>query len=137
MGGVNPTIQLAAALDRRGVTVSIDLDRVHVHIQGRERVIIQPRTEGLKTHDYGREWSWHYGGDAGRHPRDDYEGAAEAVEQFLRNMPGLAETALLYRMNHMGWSFEQETREALERAKRKKESVGQARATAPKGPDTR
>jgi hypothetical protein len=92
-------------------------------------MVIQPRTEAVKTHDYGREWTWHYGGDAGRHPRDDYEGAAEVVEQFLRNMPGLAETVLLYHTNHMGWSSERETQEALERARRKKESDGQASAT--------
>ncbi len=122
MGGVNPTIQLAAALDRRGVAVSIDFDRVRVHLGEFKYIVIRPRTEGVKVHDYGREWSWTYGGEAGRHPRDDYEGAANAVERFLRNLPGLAETALLYRMEHMGMSFEEETQEALDRARRKKTS---------------
>jgi hypothetical protein len=131
MGGVNPTIQLAAALDRRGITVSIYFDRVKVRFHGHERMVIRPRTEGVKPCDYGREWTWHYGGDAGRHPRDDYEGTADAVEQFLRKMPALAETALIYRMNHMGWTFEQETQEALEQARRKEESDGQANMTAP------
>ncbi len=120
MGGVDPTIQLAAALDRRGVSVSIDFDRVRVHLREFKYIVIRPRTEGVKVHDYGREWSWTYGGEAGRHPRDDYEGAADAVEKFLRNLPALAETALLYRMDHMGMSFEEETQEALERARQKK-----------------
>ncbi len=122
MGGVDPTIQLAAALDRRGVTVSIDFDRVRVHLGEFKYIVIRPRTKGVKLHDYGREWSWTYGGEAGRHARDDYEGAADAVEKFLRNLPGLAETALLYRMEHMGMSFKEETQEALDRARRKKTS---------------
>ncbi len=55
MSGVNPTIQLAAALDRRGVTVSIDLDRVRIHLGEFKYIVIKPRTEGVKVHDYGRE----------------------------------------------------------------------------------
>ncbi len=47
MGGVNPTIQLAAALDRRGISVTVDLDRIRVHIHRREHMVIRPRTEGV------------------------------------------------------------------------------------------
>jgi hypothetical protein len=49
MGGVNPAIQLAAALDRRGIRVSLDLDRVRVHIQAQETMTIKPRTGGIAT----------------------------------------------------------------------------------------
>jgi hypothetical protein len=123
MGGVNPTIQLAAALDRRGVTVSVDVESVRIHIGGyREYIVVQPRASGINAHDIGRYWFWNYGGEADKYPRDDYEGAADAIEKFLRNTPGLAATRLLYRMDHMGWTFEQETQEALERARRKNKS---------------
>ena len=113
MGGVNITIQLAAALDRRGVRVSIDLDRVVVHIDGRDKMVIKTQTRGENR---WREWSWEYGQKMGEHPLNDYEGAAEAVENFLRSQPGLGETPLLYRMNHMGWTWKQEGDEILQRA---------------------
>jgi len=109
MGGVNPVIQLAAALDRRGITVSIDGDRVHVHIGPRERMAIRRRAEGIPSHQLGREWSWQHGAQAGCHPVTDYEGAADAVEKALRGMPDLAGTSLLHRMDHLGWTWEQES----------------------------
>jgi hypothetical protein len=119
MGGVNPTIQLAAALDRRGVTVSVDVDSVRIHLGSyREYIVVQPRASGMQVHNIGRYWFWDYGGEADKYPRDDYEGAADAIEKFLRNTPVLAASRLLYRMDHMGWTFEQETQEALERARR-------------------
>ena len=119
MGGVNPTIQLAAALDRRGISVSVDLDRVRVHIQGREKMIIERRTSGIPVCRYGREWSWDYGGRSGTHPVSDHEGAADAIEAMLRGLPGLAGTPLRYRMDHMGQTFEQEDQESLEAARAK------------------
>lgn len=81
-------------------------------------MVIKPRTEGVKTHQIGQEWSWSYGGESGLHPIDDYEGAAEAIEKTLRSLPALADTGLLYRMNHIGWTWAQESEEALERARR-------------------
>jgi glycosidase len=116
VGGVNPAIQLAAALDRRGISVSVDLDRVIVHAGRGQRMIIRPRASGVRAHDYGRDWSWHYGDESGRHPRGDFEGAAETVETFLRDLPELADSTLLYRMDHMGWTQEEELKEALARA---------------------
>jgi hypothetical protein len=71
----------------------------------------------------GRHWFWRYAGRAEcSHPSDDYEGAADAIEKFLRDIPGLGDTRLLYRMNHMGWTFWQETEEILERARARRES---------------
>jgi hypothetical protein len=142
MGGVNPTIQLAAALDRRGVTVSVDFENVRIHLGSyREYIVVQPRASGINVHDIGRYWFWNYGGEAGKHPRDDYEGAAEAIEKFLRSGPGLADTRLLYRMDHMGWTFEQETREALERARKSKSNSNGSKSSRspgePGGNDTR
>jgi hypothetical protein len=118
MGGLNPAIQLAAALDKRGITVSIDGDRVHAHIGYRNHMIIKPCTEGVKSHQFGREWSWSHGGESGLHPRGDYDGAAQAIDKTLRSLPALEDTRLLYRMNHIGWTWAQESDEALERARR-------------------
>lgn len=114
MGGVNPAIQLAAALDRRGVTVSIDHDRVRIHLGGyREYIVIQGFASRAKIHDTGRNWYWDHLVETGQHPVDDYEGAADAIEKFLRDIPGLAGSHLLYRMNHIGWNCEQEEDEIL------------------------
>jgi hypothetical protein len=126
VGGVNPTIQLAAALDRRGITVSIDLDRIRVHIHGHEQMVIQPRTEGVKPHDYGREWFWKYGGDFGTHPRDDIEGMADAVLKFILDGYAFGGTTLRYRIDHMGMTFQQETQEVLDRAKRTRDQADSA-----------
>ncbi len=120
MGGVNPTIQPAAASDRRGVTATIDLDRLRVHIDTGDHMLIKPLTEGRKPGDYGREWTWAYGGRAGTHPRDDYERAADAVVTFLTSDPALDDTARRYRVDHMGMSFEEETNEALARHRERK-----------------
>jgi hypothetical protein len=125
VGGVNPVVQLAAALDRRGVTVSVDGDRVRVHLGGFTYIVIKPLTEGVAPHEYGREWCWQYGGGAGRHPVGDYEGAAEAIVKFLRGVPALAGSALIYRMDHMGMSWAEETQEALDRARAKQEAGGE------------
>jgi hypothetical protein len=115
MGGVDPALQLAAALDRRGITASTDLDRVRVHLGGyREYIVIRSWAPRINTHDIGRYWFWDYLGDIGQHPNDDYEGAADAIEKFLRDIPGLADTRLLYRMDHIGWTREQEEEELLE-----------------------
>jgi hypothetical protein len=120
MGGVNPEIQLAAALDRRGITVSVDLDRINIHLGGyREYIVVGGWAPRVETHDIGRYWFWDYVGKAGKHPRDDFEGAADAIEKFLRDIPGLADTRLLYRMNHMGWTWRQEEDEILERGRKK------------------
>jgi hypothetical protein len=115
MGSVDPAVQLAAALDRRGVTVSAGQGRVIVHLGGFEEFTI--RASGIRARGYGREWAWRYGSEAGRHPRDDWEGAAEAVGKFLHGLPELTGTALLYRMDHMGWTGEQEIEEKLKCAR--------------------
>jgi hypothetical protein len=118
MAGMNRAIQLAAALDRRGVTVSVDLDRVRIHLGGyREYIVVQGHESRVKIHDIGRNWFWDYLGEAGQHSVDDYEGAADAIEKFLRDIPGLAGSHLLYRMNHIGWNCEQEEDEILERTR--------------------
>lgn len=118
MGGVNPTIQLAAALDRRGITVSVDGERINIHLGTPGKHIVvggwAPRVDPC---DIGRYWFWDYAGTAGQHPRDDFEGAADAIEKFLRHIPGLGDTRLLYRMDHMGWTGEQEIGEILQRGR--------------------
>ncbi len=53
-------------------------------------------------------------------PRDDYEGAADAVVTFLTSDPALDDTACRYRIDHMGMSFEEETNEALARHRQQK-----------------
>lgn len=130
MGGVNPMIQLVAALDRRGMTVSIDVDRVLIHLGGyREYLLIQPRSDAVPITEWGHNWFWRYGGRAEcSHPRDDYEGAADAIEKFLRDIQGLADTRLLYRMNHMGWTFEQEGEEILERGRQARRDPGDGKS---------
>jgi hypothetical protein len=120
VGGVNPAIQLAAALDRRGISVSLDYEWVVIHIQGQERIVVGRRTEGVKPYQIGREWAWSYADEWGVHPVKDYEGAAEAIEEMLRSIPSLAETALLWRMDFMGLSFEQESQARLERLRARK-----------------
>ncbi len=120
MGGVNPTLQLAAALDRRGVTARVQYDRVRVWIENSDHMIIEPATKGRKPHEYGRYWWWEYGGNSGEHSRDDYEGAAEAVVKFLLADPALKDTRCVYRIANMGKSFQQETDALLERARRGK-----------------
>lgn len=123
-GRVNPTIQLAAALDRPGVTVSLDGARVLIHLGTyRKYIVVEPRSDAVPVTEWGRHRFWHYAGRAEcSHPSDDYEGAADAIEKFLRDIPGLGDTRLLYRMNHMGWTFRQETEEILERARARRES---------------
>ena len=97
---MNPVIQLAAALDRRGVTVSIDGDWLRVHLGGyREHIIISRQARGVEPWDIGRNWLWEHGGKSGTHPISDHEGAAAAIEAFLRADRGLAGTALLRRMD--------------------------------------
>src|SRR6266487_3378475 len=56
VGGVNPTIQPAAALDRRGVPATIDLDRLRVRIDTGDHTLITPVTKARKPGDYGQEW---------------------------------------------------------------------------------
>jgi hypothetical protein len=129
MGGVNTAIQLAAALNRRGISVSLDQRGVIVHIHLQETMLISPHNRGPRPYTYGREWYWEYGGQDGRHHSGDWEGAADAVEKFLRSQPGMKDTALLYRMDHMGWTREEETQEALERAR----AAATARQAAPGG----
>jgi hypothetical protein len=127
MGGVNPTIQLAAALDQRGVTVSLDGDRVLIHLGTyRKYIVVEPRSDAVPATEWGRHWFWRCAGRAEcSHPSDDdYEGAADAIEKFLRDIPGLGDTRLLYRMNHMGWTFWQETEEILERGRARREAGG-------------
>lgn len=53
MGGVNPTIQLAAALDRRGVTVSLDGERVLVHLGTyRKYIVVEPRSDAVPVAEW-------------------------------------------------------------------------------------
>jgi hypothetical protein len=119
LGGVNPTIQLAAVLDRRGITVSVDGERINIHLgTPRKYIVIQGWAPRVDPCDIGRYWFWDYAGKAGQHPRDDYEGTADAIEKFIRDDPGLADTRLIYRMNHMGWTQEQEMKEILERGRK-------------------
>jgi hypothetical protein len=124
MGGVNQALQLAAALDRRGVSVHVDGERVFIHLgQLRKYIAVEPRSDSVPVTEWGRHWFWHYAGRAEcSHPSDDYEGAADAIEKFLRDIPGLEGTRLLYRMDHMGWTFQQETEEILERGRVRRES---------------
>jgi hypothetical protein len=120
MGGVNPGIQLAAALDRRGVTVSVDQARINIHLgRPRQYIVVQGWAPRVETLDIGQYWFWDYAGRSGKHPIDDFEGAADAIEKFLRDIPGLDDTRLLYRMKHMGRTQEQEIEEILERGRKK------------------
>ena len=112
MGGVDYWLQLAAALDRRGITVKIDVNQVIVRVgAGNAPMII-----GYDNHLHPQRWHWAYHGRDGTHPIGDFDGAAQAVEEFLRAQPGLAGTELLHRMNRMGMTFQQETEEILARA---------------------
>lgn len=103
-GQVNPVIQLAAALDRRGVMVSIDDGyRLLVHLGGyREHIVIARQVRGVALCDIGKTWLWEHGGKSGTHPASDHEGAAAAIEAFPRADPGLVGTALLRRMDKYG-----------------------------------
>ena len=97
---MNPVIQLAAALDRRGVTVSVDDDGLRIHRGGyRQYILVSRQVRGVAAWDIGKNWQWEYGGRSGTHPIDDHEGAAAAIEAFLRADKGLASTALLRRMD--------------------------------------
>lgn len=112
MGSVNPTLQLAAALDRRGITTLLNQGQLAVRI-GRDSspMPIKPAILGEPR------WTWTYCAKDGSHPCDDYEGTAETIEKFLRDIPALADTELLYRMDHMGWTMQQEGDELLQRAR--------------------
>lgn len=101
---MNPVIQLAAALDRRGMTVSIDGgDRLLVHLGGyREHILIGRQVRGIAPQDIGKSWLWEHGGKSGTHPVSDHDGAAAAIGAFLRAGPGLAGTALVRRMDKFG-----------------------------------
>jgi hypothetical protein len=57
------------------------------------------------------------GDESCRHPRGDYEGLAAAFEKYLRERPEFAQTRVLYRMNHMGWTWQEEDQEALDQAR--------------------
>ena len=123
MSGVNPAIQLAAALDRRGISVSVDGERINIHLgTPRNYIVVQGWAPRVYPCDIGRYWFWDHAGKAGSHPRDDFEGAADAIEKFIRDDPGLADTRLLYRMDHIGWTGEQETEEILARGRARRES---------------
>ncbi|HEX9356360.1 MAG TPA: hypothetical protein VF933_21400 [Streptosporangiaceae bacterium] len=78
----DPALQLAAALDKRGLNVSAHRGIVLVWIEGAPPMMITPY--GKTTNDYGHNWSWHYAGATATHPRNDTPGAAQAVTQFLR-----------------------------------------------------
>jgi len=112
MAGVNHALQLAAALDRRGITTLLNQGHLAVRI-GRDSdpMPIKPANSGT------RRWIWSYHGNDGAHASDDYEGTADAIEKFLRATPALAGTELLYRMDHMGWTMQQEGDELLECAR--------------------
>ena len=112
MGGVDHWLQLAAALDRRGITVTVEVNQVIVRIGAGNA----PMRIGYDNHLHPRRWRWSYLGREGSHPMGDFDGAAQAVEEFLRAQPGLAGTELLLRMNRMGMTFQQETEEILARA---------------------
>jgi hypothetical protein len=135
MGGVNPTLQLAAALDRRGITASVEDDRVFIHLgRLREYIVVEGWSDAVPVTEWGRHWFWHYAGRAEcSHRSDDYEGAADAIGKFLRDIPGLEDTRLLYRMNHMGWTFRQETEELLERGRQAEQDSGGSESSRPGG----
>lgn len=111
MGDVNHKLQLAAALDRRGITATVEWQQVIVRIGSN----LKSMTIRYAVHGPLR-WVWSYLGRDGTYPGGDFEGAAEAIEAFLRALPGMAGTELLYRMDHIGMTWRQETEEALARA---------------------
>lgn len=135
MGGVNPTLQLAAALDRRGVTASVDGQRVFIHLgKLRQYIVVEAHSDAVPVTEWGRHWFWRYAGRAEcSHPSDDYEGAADAIEKFLRDIPGLEDTRLLHRMNHIGWTGEQEIEEILERGRQARRESGDGEGPRSRG----
>jgi len=82
MRGANSAIQLAAALDRRGVTASIHWEWVYVWLRDCEPIVIKPSTR-VPTHEVGRMWAWDHNGNYWSHPRDDWEGVAEIVANYI------------------------------------------------------
>lgn len=116
MGGANVTLQVAAALDRRGITAWADNQEVVVLIDhDGTKMRIRRRKYGRKPNP--PEWEWgSEGDDLYRHPLDDYEGLAAAFEKYVRDNPEFAGTRVLYRMNHMGWTWQEEDQETIEKA---------------------
>ncbi len=72
------------------VTVSLDGDRVLIYLGTyRKYIVVEPGSDAVPATEWGRHWFWHYAGRAEcSHPSDDYEGAADAIEKFLRDIPG-------------------------------------------------
>ncbi len=100
MRGANPVIQLAAALDRRGVTVSIYWEWVYVWLRDHERMVIKPSTR-VPGHEIGRMWAWEHNGNYWSHPREDWEGAAEIVADYIGEDRAFVATAARLRVDRM------------------------------------
>ena len=100
MRGANSAIQLAAALDRRGVTASIHWEWVYVWLRDCEPIVIKPSTR-VPTHEVGRMWAWDHNGNYWSHPRDDWEGVAEIVANYIAEDRAFVATAARLRVDHM------------------------------------
>ena len=100
MNGLDPAIQLAAALDRRGVTVTIHWEWVSVWLGEFKRMVIRPSTSG-PMHDMGRKWTWEHNGNCWSHPRDDWDGVAEIVAGYIAKDPMFTNTAARLRVERM------------------------------------
>jgi hypothetical protein len=100
MNGLDPAIQLAAALDRRGVTVTIHREWVRVWLREYEYMVIRPSISG-PVHDMGKSWSWEHNGKYWSHPRDDWEGVAELVATYIAEDRAFVGTAARLRVDRM------------------------------------
>jgi hypothetical protein len=85
---MNEAIRLAALLSRRGViAVPTQDERVRAWLSGaRHDVTVCEAFTGAES-----VWAWEHGGRAGTHPLRDGEGAAAAIEQFLKGEPAVTD----------------------------------------------
>ena len=87
----DPALQLAAAINRRQMTVRIDHSDVKVWIQEDHFLFI-------RMTDRGQSWAWEYDGTTRTCPVGDWEGLAETIAQFIADEPTLAATAARFRL---------------------------------------
>jgi len=120
VGGVNPTIQPAGALDRRGVPATIDLDRLRVRIDTGNHMLITPVTKACKPGDYGQSGGGPTAAALAHIRSTTAKARPTRLVEFLTSDPALDDTACRYRIAHMGMSFEEETNEALARHRKQK-----------------
>jgi hypothetical protein len=73
------------------MAVRIRQESVHVWVQGSDYIVI-------KRAEFGRMWSWEYGGKSGAYAIEDYEATAEAMAKFIVEEPSLATTAAWFRL---------------------------------------